>query len=71
MVNWNVASYRARAQRFDGIPSTPIDLETSIYRDSRASRTSSWDRVILSTATRGGGEVSVGLRQRDLVVKME
>ena len=64
--------YRARAQlfsSFDGIPSTPMDLETS--RDSRASRTSSWDRVILSIATGGGGKVSVGGRQRELVVKTE
>ena len=64
--------YRARAQlfsSFDGIPSTPIDLETS--RDSRASRTSSWARVILSIATGGGGKDSVGGRQHELVVKTE
>ena len=54
---------------FDGIPSTPIDLETS--RDSRAFRTSSWDKEILSIVTGGNDKVLVGGRQRELVVKTE
>ena len=61
--------YRARAQLFSSFDATPIDLETS--RNSRASRTSSWARVILSIATGGGGKVLVGGRQHELVVKTE
>ena len=64
--------YRAREQcfsNFGGMPSIPMALEAS--RDSRAFKTSSWDIETLSIVTGGKGNVSIGGRQYELVVKTE
>jgi len=69
---WWIGINKARAQflsSLGGMPSIPIALETS--SDSRAFSTSSWDIEILAIDIGGGGRVSIGGRQYELVVKTE